>query len=177
MELVPSGVGYFVARTRTCFFNPGSFPACRAAARSFRRHVPSSASLARKAQSGNARSGAVTRGFCRIDENGFLRSIVDRSIVDRRGIERINGVIPCTNESDPVERIPDPDTVVSMNFWGFRPAFLHDRSQEFPVELESILSTDPMNGECNLPKAVNTLLETKKTRGLPGPRVYYARRI
>jgi len=59
--------------------------------------------------------GAVSRGVCKVDENGNLEEIVERTKVYQE-----DGVIVYEEESG---KFPlSFDTPVSMNFWGFTPA-------------------------------------------------------
>jgi len=60
--------------------------------------------------------GTVNRGVCTLDELGNLASITERINVSEK-----NGKIVCDDNLLPHE-LPR-DTSVSMNFWGFHPAF------------------------------------------------------
>ncbi len=54
-------------------------------------------------------NGTVSRGVCETDTNGHLTNITE-----------ITNIIDCTYEDENNKKIPlDPNTVVSMNMWGF----------------------------------------------------------
>lgn len=61
-------------------------------------------------------SGAVTRGVCHVGSGGLLASVDER----RKLARRPDGDFAAGDERDP-SRLP-PDTLVSVNLWGFRPA-------------------------------------------------------
>ncbi|QKG81144.1 nucleotidyltransferase family protein [Tenuifilum thalassicum] len=61
--------------------------------------------------------GAVSRGVCSTDENGYLKDVVERT-----HIERINGVVKYKDENGNLVEV-DENVPVSMNFWGFTPDF------------------------------------------------------
>lgn len=61
--------------------------------------------------------GTVARGICHCDDNLFLRDIVERTKVQKRG----NGA--CYFDEDGTEHALTGDEVVSMNLWGFHPSF------------------------------------------------------
>lgn len=57
--------------------------------------------------------GAVTRGICSVDENGYLTDVLEAFGIQKTG----SGV-----EANGVQL--DPEGVVSMNMWGLMPAFI-----------------------------------------------------
>ncbi|KGE13984.1 nucleotidyltransferase family protein [Sphingobacterium deserti] len=72
-------------------------------------------------QVGNTMSdhGYVSRGVCEVDENGNMQSVTERTNIyyvnDDQGKRKI------VYEEDGVQHDLDPETRVSMNFWGFTP--------------------------------------------------------
>ncbi len=73
-------------------------------------------------------NGSVSRGQCIVDDEGFLKAVVER-----KGILRENGSITCDDPEDVLEPLTD-NTAVSMNFWGFTPRIfelLEERFGEF----------------------------------------------
>ena len=104
-------------------------------------------------------NGHVSRGVCETDDKGFLRKVTERT-----KIMKDSGRIAYT-EDDGRTWVPlDPDTVVSMNFWGFSAAMMDEMKQEFPQELEKILETNPLKGEYYLPFAADRLVQEGKAR-------------
>ncbi|HLS27281.1 MAG TPA: sugar phosphate nucleotidyltransferase [Opitutales bacterium] len=59
--------------------------------------------------------GGVSRGVLEVDSDGFLKGIKEVS-----DIRKSNG-IPIAHDGDKTKKL-DPETLVSMNFWGFQPA-------------------------------------------------------
>lgn len=72
-------------------------------------------------QVGNTMSeyGYVSRGICEVDEDGHMESVTERTniyyVTDEQGAKKI------VYEEDAVQHDLDPNTRVSMNFWGFTP--------------------------------------------------------
>jgi len=68
--------------------------------------------------------GGVTRGICRLDENGFLKEVKEC-----RGLQKDTSGIYYIEQD---QKIPvDGDCLVSMNFWGFHPRFFELANVEF----------------------------------------------
>lgn len=59
--------------------------------------------------------GGVSRGLLKADSNNFLREITELSDI------RSDAGIPIVHDKGKTEKL-DPETLVSMNFWGFHPA-------------------------------------------------------
>jgi len=103
-------------------------------------------------------AGSVARGVCRVDENGYLTSIVERT-----RIEKYPGGIHFTEDGEHWEDLP-ADTLVSMNMFGFTPSLLDALAEGFPVFLEQELPQNPAKKEYLLPTIVNGLLHSGKAR-------------
>lgn len=99
--------------------------------------------------------GTVSRGICEADENGMLKSIVERTKI---GIK--DGGIYYT-END-VDYDLDPETLVSMNLWGFTTSYLEECKKRFPKFLEENLPKNPEKCEFFLPSVVSDLVEEGK---------------
>lgn len=95
-------------------------------------------------------SGAVSRGVCEVDENNFLKNVVERIHIEKR-----DEVIAYQNELGEDITI-DQNTPVSMNMWGFTPDYF-DYSQE---HFKEFLATDGhlLKSEFYIPLAVNELI-------------------
>ena len=104
-------------------------------------------------------NGHVSRGVCETDDKGFLRKVTERT-----KIMKDSGTIAYTEDDGSTWVTLDPDTVVSMNFWGFSVAMMDEMKQEFPHELEKILETNPLKGEYYLPFAADRLVQEGKAR-------------
>ena len=103
-------------------------------------------------------NGAVTRGICQTNNEGYLQGIVEQT-----GIEKEGDGGRITTQDGQTITFPG-STVVSMNFWGFTGAFIDHAKRMFPQFLEKVLQTDAMKGEFYLPTAVGQLLEEQKAQ-------------
>ncbi|MGI6751730.1 MAG: nucleotidyltransferase family protein [Anaerovoracaceae bacterium] len=97
-------------------------------------------------------NGHVARGICQI-EDSFLKNITERTHIEKR-----EGRIQYTEDGGESWKTLPPDTPVSMNLWGFSPAFMNELEAGFPQKLREILSQNPIKGEYFLPSLVNDLL-------------------
>jgi NDP-sugar pyrophosphorylase family protein len=94
--------------------------------------------------------GAVSRGVCQVDRNGFLRSVVELTNIEREG-----GHARDTDASGRVMRLSG-DEVVSMNMWGFTPRIFGQLEEYFLKFLE--LNSSDSRAESYLPSVVNELV-------------------
>lgn len=101
-------------------------------------------------------AGYVSRGECRVNEMGFLDSIVERLHI----IPTIDGPM-FTLDGEIYTRLP-ADTVVSMNMWGFSPLLLKEIESRFPGFYQNAMKTNPLKAEFYLPNLVGDLLKEKK---------------
>ena len=102
--------------------------------------------------------GSVSRGVCSTDAQGNLTSIVERTRIEKRE----NGIF-FTEDGESWEELP-PDTLVSMNMFGFTPVFLEELAREFPKFLTDELPQNPAKKEFLLPVAASNLLHAGKAR-------------
>lgn len=100
--------------------------------------------------------GSVARGVCLTSDDGFLTEINERT-----RIEKYDGGIHFTEDGETWVDIA-PDTVVSMNLWGFMPSFLEEIATRFPLYLEEALKVNPMKCEYFLPLPIAQLIGEKK---------------
>ena len=100
--------------------------------------------------------GSVARGVCEIDENGNLSSIVERL-----RIEKYDGGIHFTVDGESWEDL-HPDTLVSMNMFGFTPSFLGELEARFPAFLRDEVPQNPAKKEFLLPTTASALLTDGK---------------
>jgi NDP-sugar pyrophosphorylase family protein len=96
--------------------------------------------------------GAVSRGVCGIDNEGKLATVVERT-----HIERGYGHIFCIDEAERKMTLA-PETIVSMNFWGFTPDYFAHSEKLFIDFLKT--EHDVLKAEFFIPKVVNALVET-----------------
>ena len=55
-----------------------------------------------------------------------------------------------------------PDTIVSMNMWGFSNSILDELQSRFPAFLDEAMVSNPLKGEYFLPSVVSQLLDEGK---------------
>jgi len=100
-------------------------------------------------------SGTVGRGVCLV-ENGELRGVVERTAIERKGTV-ISASLP---EGGFVELAPD--TLVSMNIWGFPLSAMDGIARYFSRFLET--SAALPKAEAYLPSAVDELIKEGSLR-------------
>ena len=100
-----------------------------------------------------SRNGAVTRGVCGISD-GYLKSVTETySItVDGEG-----------NIKDADSGALDPECLVSMNMWGFRPEIFADMKEYFHAFLRSIEQGN-IKAEYALPTMVDKMISAGELR-------------
>ena len=101
-------------------------------------------------------AGAVSRGLCQADRDGWLKHIVELPAVHRRD----GG--GCYTDADGVEWILGGDELVSMNMWAFTPAVFDELARQFAAFLEGA-AHDP-HAEFLLPAAVEQMIADRRAR-------------
>ena len=99
--------------------------------------------------------GTVSRGVCEYDGNNMLTEVTERS-----GIGISLDEIYYSEGED--RFLLDPDTLVSMNLWGFTPSYIEECRRRFPVFLENNLKNNPLKCEFYLPTVVSELIKEGK---------------
>jgi nucleotidyltransferase family protein len=100
-------------------------------------------------------NGSVARGICQVNANGYLEEVVERT-----HIETYPGGIRYLE--DGIYTDVSPDTIVSMNMWGFMPSFLDELEGRFSAFLQEALKTNPLKCEFFLPLPITQLIQEKK---------------
>ena len=95
--------------------------------------------------------GSVARGVCET-ENGKLTAINERLRIEKYE----NGIHYTEDGENWVEL--HPDTLVSMNMFGFTPSLLRELAARFPKFLEKEMPLNPAKKEFLLPVTVSDLL-------------------
>lgn len=101
-------------------------------------------------------NGSVTRGICSVESGRLTR------VDETGGIAPENGRIISANGE------VDPDSEVSMNFWGFHPDTLKIMEDYFNDFLKA-LTPDQIKAECLLPIMVNDMLAANKLTVFASP--------
>ena len=102
-------------------------------------------------------NGHVSRGICELDSEKRLVAINERTRIEKR-----DGGIAYSEDDGTTWTKLDPDTLVSMNMWGFTHSILDEIKAGFPAFLEKGLAENPMKCEYYLPSVVSGLLEEGK---------------
>ena len=96
-------------------------------------------------------NGTVSRGVCQVS-SGSLGKVKETLKIKKYPDGRI------TDTADPAHEIPlDPESVVSMNFWGFTPWIFEEMEKYFHQFLRD-LTPDQIKAECLLPVLVDQLI-------------------
>lgn len=99
-------------------------------------------------------NGGVTRGICKLDHNKKLSGIQETFHIvktpEGAGVETDTGIEPL-----------DPESLVSMNMWGFQPEFLSVLEEGFVSFLQGITAGD-LKKEYLLPSKVDQMLKADK---------------
>lgn len=102
-------------------------------------------------------NGHVARGICKTDAEGFLREIVERTHIEKRG-----GGAAFTEDDGNTWTEVSTDSIVSMNMWGFSKSLLKELEIGFKDFLQNELPKNPLKAEYFLPTAVGKLLKEEK---------------
>lgn len=94
--------------------------------------------------------GFVSRGECKVDENGFLIGLTERT-----QIEKVDGILKYKNELGEMVPISE-NTTVAMNFFGFTPKYFELSSALFDEFLEK--NYKEPKAEFFIPSVVNHLI-------------------
>lgn len=99
-------------------------------------------------------NGHVARGICRTDNEGMLQGITERTMI----MKTASGTA-YSEDGGAVWTDISPESLVSMNMWGFTAVMMRELKARFPVFLEKTLREDPVKGEYFLPFVVDELLK------------------
>lgn len=97
-------------------------------------------------------NGFVARGICDV-ENGFLRDVVERTKIFKRGADA-----EYTEDGETFVPISG-ETPVSMNFWGFNEGFMEQLEKRFPLWLDKNLPVNPLKAEYFLPFVADAMIK------------------
>ena len=101
--------------------------------------------------------GTVARGVCEMDSDRNLTGVVERT-----KIAKYPGGIHFTEDEGATWTDLAPDTVVSMNMWGFTASFLEELENRFPAFLDAVAAGNKGKAEFFLPSTVSQLLTEEK---------------
>lgn len=100
-------------------------------------------------------NGAVSRGVCSVDADGFLSTVTERT-----KIERFSDGIYFSDEQG--RHLLADDTPVSMNLWGLHHTVLNEIENQFRAFVKANLQNP--RAEFYIPTVINNLIEAGKIR-------------
>ena len=101
-------------------------------------------------------NGSVSRGVCSTDADDFLTDIEEKTKI----VKTETGAAYTDNDQDYIDI--SPDTIVSMNMWGFSKSFMGELKAAFKSFMEKEVEGNPLKAECYLPFVVGDLVENGK---------------
>ncbi len=115
-------------------------------------------------------NGHVARGVCVVDENGMLKTINERTRIEKHGEDAEY----TEDDGNTWVKLPK-DSLVSMNMWGFNASMLDELEKRFTSFLDKDLPANPLKAEYFLPFVVDELLQEDKAtvRVLPTDDVWH----
>ena len=96
-------------------------------------------------------NGGVTRGICKMDENGNLTEVVETK-----------NIVKTTDGAEADGVAVDVNSLVSMNMWGLTPDFLDVLEEGFKEFFEKEVPCNPLKAEYLIPIFIGELLERGK---------------
>ncbi len=102
-------------------------------------------------------NGAVTRGVCRVSDEGILENVTETYEIRMTP----EGLKAQDEAGNPVSL--EPGQPVSMNMWGLPESFLDELEKGFPEFLNS-LSDGDIKSEYLLPKIIDKLVQSGRAR-------------
>lgn len=101
-------------------------------------------------------NGSVSRGVCETDSDDNLTDIVERTKI----IKTKDGAAYTEDDVNYINI--DPESVVSMNMWGFTGSFMKEIKNRFERFYKEDVPKNPLKAECYLPFVVDELLKEDK---------------
>ncbi len=138
------------------FYGAGSFAKLAAFLNEAEPSAPSYSLVGFTLRRTLSEAGAVSRGVCASDSDGFLKTVTERTRIVGDG----NGIH--YESSDGVAHGLSGDEIVSMNMWGFTPAVFPQLEHRFDNFLRARRGVG--NGEFYLPEAINDLVDVGEAR-------------
>lgn len=100
--------------------------------------------------------GTVSRGVCKADDAHWLKSVLEHTKIAREGFQIFN------TEPGESKNPLDDNTLVSMNFWCFKPAFFDQLNAHFSRFIKDNIHDS--KAEFYIPSAVDTLIKSNQAR-------------
>ena len=143
LSAVPEIDGPFAVINADDFYGPSSFKLLAKSLSEIRQK--SGVLIGFELQNTLSEFGSVSRAVCEVSGGNFLTKIEEHTRIERVG-DKITG------EFNGQAFEYRPDTIVSLNLWGFSPDFMFVLEEQFEKFLKEM--RDPMTAEFYLPVAV-----------------------
>ncbi|MDD6920346.1 MAG: sugar phosphate nucleotidyltransferase [Eubacteriales bacterium] len=98
-------------------------------------------------------NGHVARGICQISDDGYLVDIVERTQIAKK-VDSIE----FTEDGDTWTKL-DPDTPVSMNFWGYTPTMMREIENRFEAFLRKAENNNILKDEYLIPRVTDEVIK------------------
>ena len=102
-------------------------------------------------------NGTVSRGVCSVDDNDYLPQIVERTKIK----ECSDGAAYLDEDGETWIDI-SPESIVSMNLWGFKKSIIEELGASFEKFLTEEMPLNPLKSEFFLPTVVQQLLKADR---------------
>lgn len=102
-------------------------------------------------------NGHVARGVCEMDDNGYLRTVTERTKI----MKRPEGIAFTEDDGQTWEVLPE-DSLVSMNFWGFTASMIDELKAGLDDFFRNEVPKNPLKSEYLLPRTVDSLIKSGK---------------
>ena len=135
------------------YYGKGAFSAMADSLHRLAGKTNSASMVAYRLRNTVSKNGHVTRGVCETDAQGRLVRVTETYKI----LPFDDGTIRDLH-TDEKGRVLDPDSLVSMNFWGFTPWVLEAAEREFTAFLNG--PGDPLTKEYALPTLVDKLMRS-----------------
>lgn len=103
-------------------------------------------------------NGYVSRGVCTTDANDMLIDVTEHTHIEKDG----DFGAKFTEDGGKTWQPLAPDSLVSMNLWGFTPDFVKEAWNGFGEFLENAIENNPLKAEYYLPSVVTKLINCGK---------------
>ena len=141
--------GPFTVTNADDYYGPAAY---RAMAEHLISSSPDAAMVGYALKNTVTENGSVSRGVCDRDKDGYLLRVTEKTRIEKRE----TGIVSVEPDG---EKPLDPETVVSMNFWGFGPGALDSFRESFLTFLREKLPENPLKAEFYLPAAAQDLID------------------
>ncbi len=103
-------------------------------------------------------NGYVSRGVCVTDANDMLENVTEHTHIEKDAVWGAKFTEDDGKTWNPLA----PDTLVSMNMWGFTADFVKEAWDGFGRFLDDAIESNPLKGEYYLPSVVTRLIDGGK---------------